>query len=216
MLFALVCGLLMIEVLWEIVFEYRFYFPADFTSSFLIGREPTFFGLYRAAFYVHIAVGPLTILLGAALMLTGGRPRFGTLHRLAGRSQILLVALIVPSGLVMATQAYTGGVAATGFALHSIATGLAAVATVRTAMRRRIAKHRRWATRTYILLSAPLLLRIVSGATIVAGIDNDITYQATVWGCWLIPILCYELRLSGLAPGQIRSAKGIPLEGVGE
>ncbi len=184
---------LFLKVFFEILYEYRWYFPANFDSSFLLGRRETFAGAYRAAFYAHIVTGPLAIVLGSFLMFSGPRRRFGRLHRLAGKTQMLIVlGVVVPSGLVMAMQAYTGAIATAGFALHSIATGASAVAAVWYVRKRNFPTHQRWATRCFILLCAPLLLRVVSGATIVMKVDTDLTYQLTVWSCWIIPLAIYE------------------------
>ena len=61
---VLAAGLLFAKVLLEILYEYRWYFPANFEAAFLIGRQDSFVGLYRAAFYAHVISGPLAILLG--------------------------------------------------------------------------------------------------------------------------------------------------------
>jgi len=192
LLFATV--LLVCKVLVETVYEYRWYFPADFVAAdFLMGREPTFFGMYRAAFYTHIISGPITILLGGGLILTSGISRLASWHRIGGRVQILLVlALVTPSGLIMSTQAFTGAIAGVGFAAHSIITAAAAIAAIHFAQRRQFSRHRRWATRCFLLLCSPLLLRVISGATIVIHVDSDLTYQVTAWLSWLMPLIGYE------------------------
>ena len=79
---VLAIGLLFLKVLLAILYEYRWYFPADFDSSaFLSGRRYTFVGIYRVAFYAHIISGPLAILLGCALMFSGGKARYRKRHR---------------------------------------------------------------------------------------------------------------------------------------
>jgi hypothetical protein len=107
---AVVAGVLFVKVLLEILLEYRWYFPADFDSSaFLTGRRETFVGIYRMSFYAHIVSGPLAVILGAVLMGSGGRSRFFRMHRCLGKVQMLLVlGAVVPSGLVMASQAFAG------------------------------------------------------------------------------------------------------------
>lgn len=203
-------GILFTKVLAEILYEYRFYFPTNFDSSFLIGRQSTFVGAYRVAFYAHIVSGPSAVLFGCLLILSGGRPRMRWVHRVFGRAQMaIVIGVIMPSGLVMVTQAYTGSIAAYGFVVHSLLTGACAVAAVWTVMQKRFQAHQVWATRCFVLLCGPLLLRVISGATIVMNIDNDWTYRITVWVSWLIPLAMYECwrgrsRRSHLAPLKTR------------
>jgi hypothetical protein len=186
-------ALLMAKVLLQILAEYRWYFPANFEAAFLIGREDSFAGLYRIAFYAHVISGPLAILLGSCLMFSGGRPRRRRLHRLAGRLQLLVVlGFVVPSGLVMAPRSMAGPVAAYGFAILSVATGITFVAAIYFAIHRRFDLHQRWATRCYLLLCSPLLLRLISGATIVTNTEADWIYRINAWVSWLIPLTIYE------------------------
>ena len=194
-LIALACVVtLLAKVLLTIVYEYRWYFPPNFEdSAFLTGRQEYFDGVYRAAFYGHIISGPVAVVLGFILLISGGRLRVRRLHRWLGRSQFLIVMLvIVPSGLVMATHAFTGPIAGWGFASLSLATGACMVIAVQQARSRKFASHRRWATRCFILLCSPLLLRLMSGAVIVFQLESDLTYRLSAWLSWLIPLAIYE------------------------
>jgi len=53
---------LILRVLATILTNYSDYFPPQFDSLFLQGREATFTGAYRPAFYVHIFSGPAVLL----------------------------------------------------------------------------------------------------------------------------------------------------------
>lgn len=143
---------LAIRILFSIVYEYRFYFPADFhESTFLLGRENTFYGSYATAFYIHIISGPVAVVAGIALLLMGLRIRSKRTgfpqktiraHRILGRLQfVLVVAFVAPSGLWMATRAATGHVAGAGFAVLSLATGGCMVAAVQHARKGNIDRH---------------------------------------------------------------------------
>ena len=67
-LLAPLAGLLVCTLLAGIVRTDPRYIPPDFTSDFLLGRADSFHGVYPWAFYAHIAAGPVTLLLGLALM----------------------------------------------------------------------------------------------------------------------------------------------------
>lgn len=187
--------MLFFKVLFSILSEYRWYFPANFDASrFLIGREPIFHGLYRVAFYTHIIVSPVAIALGLFLVSSGGRSRFGKLHRGLGRVQILLVVLFVaPSGLVMSTQAFSGPIAAWGFAVLAILTAATAWLTMYYACVRQFARHRQWAVRGFVLLCSPLLLRLIAGAGTVLEVEWSLYGPLNAWLSWLVPLMVLEV-----------------------
>lgn len=192
---CLAAVVLSVKVLLTILLEYRFYFPADFDATFLIGRRESFTGVYAAAFYVHILTAPLALVLGACLMWSGGRGRYVKLHHWGGRVQIVLIlAAVVPSGLVMAGWAFAGPIAGAGFAVQSLATAACAILAVRYAMARQFAIHRQWASRCFILLAAPLLFRLISGGLIVLQVESPESYQANAWISWILPLAVYETR----------------------
>ena len=183
----------MTKVLVSIVWEYRLYFPANFDAAFLVGREKTFVGLYRIAFYLHILTGPVVVVLAAGLMLTGGRARFRKFHRWSGRLLVLVVlAAIVPSGFVMAQYALSGPVAGVGFALQTVATATSAIAAIRCARAKNFAHHQLWAVRCFILLSSPLLFRIVGGTLYVFDLESSMAYTLNAWLSWSIPLCLFE------------------------
>jgi hypothetical protein len=199
---------LCVRVLIEILAEYRWYFPLDFEqSSFLSGRRSTFIGIYPVAFFAHLVSAPLALLIGALLMISGSRSRFRGLHRSLGKIQILIVlCAVVPSGVVMARQAYAGPIAAAGFLLLAIATGVCAVAAVYCALTRRFRAHQKWATRCFILLVSPLLLRLIGGATIVLQLEPESTYRMSAWISWLAPLAILECWWSR----RLRPSAGAP------
>ena len=193
-LWAATCCLAL-RVLYLILVDYWWYFPANFVeSSFLTGRESFFHGAYKAAFYLHIVVSPISLVAAFVLMFSGTRPKQRRLHRLLGKSQFYMVLfVVVPTGLVMATRAYTGAVAGMGFATLSVVTGITMLMAAVTAAKRNFKSHRRWALRCFVLLCSPLILRLTSGLVIVLGFESGATYQLSAWLCWLVPLIVVEL-----------------------
>jgi hypothetical protein len=188
-------AILFVKIFLAMVYEYRHYFPPDFMAAdFLFGRQDHFFGSYRTAFYVHIITGPVSLVLASLLMVSGKRKQLQTVHRRAGRVLfVFVIAGVVPSGLVMSTQSIAGPLAGWGFALHGLATTGCMLMAVKQARRRNFVKHQQWATRCFLLLSAPILLRLASGALIVLELDSDWTYRANAWLSWTLPLLVYEI-----------------------
>ena len=191
----LLLSLLFGKFLVAILNEYHFYFPADFeNSSFLIGRDEHFKGLYWIAFYSHILAGPITLVGAFFLMMTGGIKRFRFWHRTVGKIALgLVLAIIVPSGLVMSTQSLTGPIAGVGFALTAIFTGISAMFAIWYARQKRFTLHKIWATRCFIFLCSPILLRLISSAAFVTSTESDLSYQLSAWLSWLVPLAFYEV-----------------------
>lgn len=122
---TLLAGVLVLKVTISVVSNYHNYFPADFTSEFLRGRERYFLGSYQWAFYTHILSGPVSLILGLILIGERSRSRFPRWHRHLGRLQVANVLfLVTPSGLAMAYHAAAGPIAAVGLAVLAIATAI--------------------------------------------------------------------------------------------
>src|SRR5262245_22956882 len=133
---------LILRVLGTILANYPDYFPPNFDSLFLQGREPTFTGIYRPAFYVHIFSGPVVLFNGVILLSEYVRRRHGGLHRLLGRVQVaVLVLFVLPSSVVMSRHAFGGWPAGLSFLLLSAATAGCAIVGVVHARRRRYDQH---------------------------------------------------------------------------
>ncbi len=200
----LVCALIL-KVTAAVVVNYRNYLPPDFNSDFLRGRESYFAGGYQWAFYSHIAVGPIVLILGLAQLNDRFRQRSPQWHRNLGKLQIACILLVLaPSGLWMAFYAETGAVAGVSFALLAAATALTAWCGWRAAMRRRFAHHRQWMMRCYLLLCSAVVIRVIGGAVSVAGIQGDWTYPLASWVSWLVPLATFEvLQRRRSASGEV-------------
>jgi Predicted membrane protein (DUF2306) len=183
----------LIKVFLTLLYDYRWYFPADFRAPFLVDRRETFVGLYRVAFYGHLLSCPLAVVAGPLLLWSSSRRATHSIHRWIGRATVIVtLSLIVPSGLVMATQAHAGSIAGSGFASLAILTALCACQTWRHARQRRFNIHRAWATRLLILIYSPFLLRIMVGIVITLGVESLWTYRAIAWLSWLLPLTLFE------------------------
>src|SRR5690242_8249180 len=120
---TLLAGVLVLKVAMTVVSGYGSYFPPNFSSDFLRGRERYFFGVYQWAFYTHILSGPVSLILGLILIAERSQARFPRWHRYLGRVQAVCVLLLVaPSGLWMAFHAAAGPIAGAGLATLAIAT----------------------------------------------------------------------------------------------
>jgi hypothetical protein len=192
-LLTLLAALLICKVTASVVIEYRRYFPPDFESDFLRGREAYFWGAYQWAFFAHLISGPASLLLGMILLSDRFRRSVPTWHRRLGRVQVACVLLLVtPSGLWMAPYAATGAAAAVGLSSLAIATAGCVILGWRAAAARRFADHRRWMSRTFILLCSAVVLRVIGGLATVAQFDAPWLYPLSIWASWLVPLAILE------------------------
>lgn len=204
---------LILRVLVTILANYPDYFPPNFDSLFLEGREATFTGAYRPAFYVHIVSGPFVLLGGLILLSESVRRRQAGLHRWLGRVQVVVLLLFVlPSSVVMSRHAFGGWPAGLSFLLLSAATAICAIAGVVYARRRRYDQHRRWMLRCYVLICSAVALRLISGAAGLVGVPSpEGAYIVASWCSWLVPLAAYEIaeRFSAGLPSPRRERSGV-------
>jgi Predicted membrane protein (DUF2306) len=192
---TLLAGALILKVTTSVVSNYHNYFPPNFASDFLRGRESHFFGVYEWAFYTHIMAGPVALILGLILIGERSRSRFPKWHRYLGRVQVTCVLLLVtPSGLYMAYFAAAGPIAAVGLAALAIATAICVSLGATSAVARRFAGHRRWMWRGYLLLCSAVVLRLIGGLATVTGVAAPWVDPLATWMSWLIPLTAFEFR----------------------
>lgn len=192
---AVLAGVVVLKVVASVVSNHRDYIPPDFGSDFLRGREGYFWGAYALPFYVHIASGPVALILGLFLVVERGRARFPRWHRRLGWLQVATVLLLVtPSGLWMARHAAAGPVAAASLATLAIATAACVSLGAWTAAHRRFADHRRWMWRCYLLLGSAVVLRVLGGLGAVLGIASPWFDRLATWLSWTLPLAAFEAR----------------------
>jgi hypothetical protein len=192
---ALLAGVLILKVTTSVLSNYPNYFPPNFASDFLRGRESYFPGGYQWAFYTHIVSGPLALILGLVLLAERSRARYPKWHRYLGRLQVACVLLLVtPSGLWMAYYAAAGPIAAVGLAALAIATATCVSLGAWSAVKGRFANRRRWMWRCYLLLCSAVVLRLIGGLATVTGVAAPWFDPLATWMCWLVPLVAFELR----------------------
>ena len=187
--------LLILRVLAAILANYPDYFPPNFESLFLQGREGTFTGAYPPAFYIHIFSGPVVLFNGLILMSDYIRRQYGGLHRFLGRVQVVvLLMFVLPSSVVMSRHAFGGWPAGLSFCLLSAVTASCAIVGVVYARRGRYDRHRQWMLRCYILICSAVALRLISGAAGLIGVPSaEAAYVVAAWISWLLPLATYEI-----------------------
>jgi uncharacterized membrane protein len=170
------------------------YFPPNFQTGFLAGREGNFWNGYHLAFYAHVITGPLSLILGPILVSDWFRRRWPAWHRALGRVQVVNVLLgVAPSGFLMALETDSGPVAAWGFAVLSIGTALCVWQGWQAAVQRQFAVHRQWMNRCFVLLLSAVVIRLIGGISEWVENTSELVYPLSAWLCWLVPLIVYEL-----------------------
>ena len=185
-------AILIVKVTLSVLLQYGDYFPPNFESDFLRGRERYFWGPYHWAFFAHLISGPVSLVLGVILANELFRKRAPLWHKRLGRVHVTCTLLLLaPSGLWMACYA-TGVIAATGLASLALGTAACAALGWRAAVARRFGDHRCWMGRTFVLLCSAVVLRMIGGLASVAQWDATWLYPVSTWASWLIPLVVFE------------------------
>jgi predicted membrane protein DUF2306 len=201
---SVVTLVLIVRVALGVLFEYHNYFPPNFQSDFLRGREPYFWGGYQWAFFVHLISGPASLILGTLLVSERLRKWAPAWHRRLGRIQgVCILLLLAPSGLYMARYAATGAVAAAGLGSLAVATAMCVALGWRAAVQRRFADHRRWMLRTFVLLCSAVVIRMIGGLASILEFEAVWLYPASTWISWLAPLVVLESVFFLQERGQI-------------
>jgi len=193
-LLSVVTGLLIFKVTANIISNHANYYPPNFHTGFLQGRERDFQGAYPVAFYAHIISGPISLALGLILVSKRARAWSPRWHRILGRlSAACVLFLVAPSGLWMARYAVAGPIASVALAALALATATCVARGVYFGMKRQFAAHRRWMWRCYVLLCSSVVLRLMGGLATVIGVTSPWYDPLATWLCWLVPLAGFEL-----------------------
>ncbi len=150
----------------------------------------------RTWFTLHIGAAPVALLLGALQFFPKMRMRHKQRHVWIGRAYVVAILIAGTAGLVLAAGAAERPSAALGFGLLSVlwiaTTGLA----VRHALRRELAAHRRWMTRSFALTFAAVTLRIEIPLLMLLGYESYAQMSPVLaWICWVPNLLAAEWLL---------------------
>lgn len=150
----------------------------------------TMFWSRRGWLWTHLAGGGLTILLGPVQYFSRWPRDWPRLHRWTGRVYVvaILVACVGATGLIATSPAPFEIRSAFGAtALAWLTTALVALIAIR---RGRVAQHRRWMTRNYLVTLSPITFRILLPSAIAIGLVPSAQLIAILlWLSWSLPLL---------------------------
>ena len=144
---------------------------------------------------VHVLSGILALLIGPFQFLGRIRRRFLRVHRFLGAVYVASATALGLTGLVLAPTAYTGLVAVLGFTFLDSAMLFTTWMGVRMVVARRIGEHRRWMIRSFSLILAGVMLRVMTalhGSLTAMGLTDmtfETAYAGISWLCWVPNLL---------------------------
>ncbi|MEL7133419.1 MAG: DUF2306 domain-containing protein [Pseudomonadota bacterium] len=118
-----------------------------------------------AGIFVHMIAGGVVTILAVLQWAGPVRRRWPRLHRMSGRILAPLALLTALGGLlyIMLRGTVGGPMMSVGFAVYGLLMALAAVQTLRLALRRDLERHRRWGLRLVILALGSWIYRLHYG-----------------------------------------------------
>ncbi len=167
----------------------------DMSTTGLIGgkSQELVQGFWMVAFYIHIFLGGISLLVGWSQFSSKLRKRRLKLHRILGKIYVIAVSLSGLAGLYISFFADGGPIAQWGFtflALAWLTTTTLAYISVRQGQ---ITHHQKWMIRSYALTFAAVTLRMYIPLflmlTDLAFIDS---YRIIAWLCWVPNLLVAE------------------------
>jgi uncharacterized membrane protein len=163
---------------------------------------------------VHVLSGMLALATGPFQFVSKIRRRFLRLHRSLGVIYIASCTGLGLSGLVLATTSYAGWTTSLAFGLLGLSVLFTTWTALRMVLARRIGDHRRWMIRSFALIFAGVMLRILSplyGVFSALGLVSFSFETAYTWIAWLswVPNLMIavwftrRLKAGGMTRGKI-------------
>lgn len=189
------------------------YFATALTGNVGAWNERLFVGLVdgdvigNVALVAHLIIAFLVTIGGILQLLPALRARAPSFHRWNGRLYIVMAFVTSIAALYMVWTRDTFGPDSLEFSvsLNALLIMVFAAMTLRYAMLRRIDVHRRWALRTFMVMSGVWFLRVMYACIGVAtqgkmlpGIANDMSGPLNVvigYASFLLPLAVLELYL---------------------
>jgi len=177
------------------------YLNPDFAKGYLIDKKEVFYGVFRVGLYLHMIFAPLGLLLGTILVLFRIE-KYKKTHRLLGYQYIANSVLVTFSGIILGFYAFGGLLSKLNFILLSSFFGIFVFKAYVNIRKRRVNLHKRFMTRSYILILSAINLRVLSFIFInFLGYSGKLTYLLIGMMSWIPFLIMYEVSL------WIKSAK---------
>lgn len=157
-------------------------------------------------FAAHVLLASVVTLGGLMQLIPALRSRWPRLHRWTGRAFIVISIFMSLSGmwLTLVRGTSLSAVSDAAILINAVLILLFAALAWRAALKRRFEAHRRWAMRTFMVVSGVWFLRVgIMGWVVLnqgpVGMDGALSGPADivlVFGSYLVPLAVLELYFS--------------------
>lgn len=172
------------------------YVPVDFDVAFLRIKQDVIGKIhYQIAFFTHVYSSIFVLLIGLVQFSNTLRNRFTKVHRLLGKSYLVLItALAAPSGLIIGYYANGGIIAQIGFMLLSLLWYYFTYKAIAAAVQRKFDKHRVFMMRSFALTLSAISLRLLKWVIVsIWELPPMDTTQIIAWGGWMLNLILLEI-----------------------
>lgn len=142
--------------------------------------------IWHTAFYVHILLGGLSLLLGWSQFSAALRKRYIRLHRTLGKCYVLAVLLSGIAALYIAYYATGGIVTKLGFGTLAVLWLYGTIKAFQTIRRGAVTAHQYWMIYSFALTWAAVTLRIWLPILVTAFRGDFVpAYRIVAWLSWV-------------------------------
>lgn len=194
-------------------------FAAWNDKELIVGHVPGD-GIGNLMFAIHVLLAAYVTLGGLFQLIPALRKRFPAVHRWNGRAFIATAIFMALGGIWMTWMrgSHLSVISGLSVSLNGVLILVFAGLALRAAMQRRIDRHRRWAMRTFMVVSGVWFFRVFLMAWIVlnqgpVGMNSTLSGPADIalsFGSYLIPLAGLELYFAAQdsPSGSVKRATG--------
>lgn len=150
--------------------------------------------IYIIAFYSHIFLGGLALLIGWIQFSKKWRTKRIEQHRFIGKVYLLAVLISSLAGLFISYHASGGIGTKLGFALLAIAWLFTSTKAYTSIKNKKVILHQKWMIRSYALTFAAVTLRLYS-PILQQFFEFGEAYAIVSWLCWVPNLLFAEVLI---------------------
>jgi len=149
--------------------------------------------LWNFAFYTHLSLGGIALLIGWAQFSQKWRKSKPQAHRIIGKTYVISVLISAICAIYIGINATGGTIAKTGFIFLGIIWLITTIEAYRKARSREFGDHQKWMTYSYAACFAAVTLRLWMPILIAITGDFISAYQIVAWLCWVPNLLLAKI-----------------------
>jgi uncharacterized membrane protein len=155
-------------------------------------------GWYLPAYYAHIVIAAIILLIGLNQMVPSLRLKSAQLHRLLGKFYVGgILFLSAPGAFVMSMFINRGPLVLASFVLQCFCWVLFTWLAYSAIRRRDISSHRAWMTRSFALTLAAITLRLYAFVfSWWADLSQPVAYATIAWSSWILNLVAAEIYIA--------------------